>query len=133
MRRALILVLLLGLLPWSAAAQAQDATTSITVELGDVSATKVPFIVAAESGIYARNGLTVTQFITPNAAENVRQSGFIVPPEFIKSGVVGDINIGGGSPTTLASGQSYPGGIAVDSTSVYWTTVADGTVMRVAK
>jgi ABC-type nitrate/sulfonate/bicarbonate transport system substrate-binding protein len=98
MRRSLILVLLLGLLPWPAAAQAQDATMSITVELGDVSATKVPFIVAAESGIYARNGLTVTQFITPNAAENVRQSGFIVPPEFIKSGVVGDINIGGGSP-----------------------------------
>lgn len=82
-------------------AQAQDASMTLTVELGDVSATKLPFIVAAEAGIYTRNGLTVTQFITPAAAANIRQSGIIVPPEFVKSGIVGDINIGGGSPTIV--------------------------------
>ena len=37
----------------------------------------------------------------------------------------------GGAPTTLASGQGYPWAIAVDATSVYWTTVGDGTVMKV--
>jgi NitT/TauT family transport system substrate-binding protein len=100
LKRSLVAFLLAALLPWPAA-QAQDAPMSITVELGDVSATKLPFIVAAESGIYARNGLTVTQFITQNAADNVRQSGIIVPAEFIKNGIVGDINIGGGSPTIV--------------------------------
>lgn len=88
------------LLPCSGVARAQDASMTLTVELGDVSPTKVPFIIAAESGIYTRNGLTVTQFINPQAAANVRQSGVIVPPEYIKS-AVGDINIGGGSPTIV--------------------------------
>ena len=38
-------------LPYSGVARAQDASMSLTVELGDVSPTKVPFIIAAESGI----------------------------------------------------------------------------------
>ena len=36
-------------------------------------------------------------------------------------------------PTTLASGQSAPWGLAVDSTNVYWTNQGDGTVMSVPK
>jgi ABC-type nitrate/sulfonate/bicarbonate transport system substrate-binding protein len=99
--RSLAVLLMAALTTWPGAARAQDAGMTLTVELGDVSATKLPFIVAAESGIYTRNGLTVTQFITPGAADNVRQSGVIVPPEFVKSGIVGDINIGGGSPTIV--------------------------------
>jgi NitT/TauT family transport system substrate-binding protein len=96
-----VLLLMIVLAPWSGPARAQAAGMAITVELGDVSATKLPFIVAAESGIYARNGLDVTQFITPGAAEAIRQTGIIVPPEFIRGGIVGDINIGGGSPTIV--------------------------------
>ncbi len=74
--------------------------TPVTVELGDVSLTKLPFIMAADNGIYERNGLKVSQFITPGAAQAVRGSGVIVPPENIKS-VLGEINIGGGSPTMV--------------------------------
>jgi NitT/TauT family transport system substrate-binding protein len=80
---------------------AQAPPLSITVELGDVSATKLPFIVAADNGIYEKNGLKVTQFITPAAAAAVRKNGVVVPPDFVRSGVVGDINIGGGSPTLV--------------------------------
>ena len=91
-------------LAWPGAGRAQekpaDKLIPVTVELGDVSLTKLPFIMAADNGIYERNGLKVSQFITPGAAQAVRGSGVIVPPENIKS-VVGEINIGGGSPTMV--------------------------------
>jgi NitT/TauT family transport system substrate-binding protein len=96
-------------LTWSSAALAQqkdqerpaDELIPVTVELGDVSLTKLPFIMAADNGIYERNGLKVSQFITPFAAEAVRGSGVNVPPEYVKSNLVGEINIGGGSPTMV--------------------------------
>jgi NitT/TauT family transport system substrate-binding protein len=98
------LVLAACAVAWAGAGRAQDRTagtlTPVTVELGDVSLTKLPFIMAADNGIYERNGLKVSQFITPGAAQAVRGSGVIVPPENIKS-VVGEINIGGGSPTMV--------------------------------
>ena len=80
----------------------------ITVELGDVSLTKLPIIIAADNGIFERNGLKVDMFITPRAAEAVRSAGVIVPPEYIRSGAIGDISITGGSPmvvetTTIAT------------------------------
>jgi sugar lactone lactonase YvrE len=52
-------------------------------------------------------------------------------------GTVMEVPIGGGTPVALASLQSYPTGIAVDGTSVYWTNYAGagscarGSVMKV--
>ena len=48
------------------------------------------------------------------------------------------VGLGGGTPTTLASGQSSPSAITLDATTVYWTNDArlgadDGAVMKVAK
>jgi ABC-type nitrate/sulfonate/bicarbonate transport system substrate-binding protein len=58
-------------------------------------------VLAAEAGIYKRNGLEVRQYITPRAAELIRQSsGLVVPKEFVGT-AQGDINIGGGSPTIV--------------------------------
>jgi NitT/TauT family transport system substrate-binding protein len=105
MRRCALLAggFLACLLFWSAslgAARADDLLR-LTVELGDVSLTKLPFVMAAEARIYKRNGLDVRQFITPNAAELIRRSaGLVVPKEFVGTGA-GDINIGGGSPTLV--------------------------------
>lgn len=73
----------------------------VSVELGDVSLTKLPFVVAAENGIYEANGLKVSQFISPLAAELIRQSsGLVVPKDNVRTGA-SDINIGGGSPTIV--------------------------------
>ena len=64
------------------AAFAQGEFLPVTVELGDVSLTKLPFVMAAEAGIYRRNGLEVGHY-HPNAAELIRRSaGLVFPKEF---------------------------------------------------
>ena len=79
--------------------QAADRLVSVDVALGDVSLNKVSFLMAADTGIYARNGLEVHQFITPGAAQVAKNSGIIVPPENVKADIgSAPISIGGGSP-----------------------------------
>jgi NitT/TauT family transport system substrate-binding protein len=77
---------------------------AVEVALGDVSLNKVAFLVAADNGIYEKNGLKVRQYITPSAAERVRRSGVNVPPEFVKDDKADDapISIGGGSPLIVS-------------------------------
>ena len=73
--------------------------TAIEVALGDVSLNKVSFLIAADRGIYARNGLEVHQYITPGAAQVARNSGIVVPAENVKADIANaPISIGGGSP-----------------------------------
>jgi hypothetical protein len=61
-----LLVLAACALSWPGAAGAQENAAGtlipVTVELGDVSLTKPPFIMAADNGIYERNGLKVSEF-----------------------------------------------------------------------
>ena len=76
------------------------APTPVDVSLGDVSINKVPFLIAADAGIYAENGLEVHQFITPEAAETAKGSGVVVPPEYINADIgKAPVVVGGGSPT----------------------------------
>src|SRR6202012_1184776 len=92
-------LLLLPLLGLSVPAHAQDKLIPMTVGLGDVSLTKLVFVVPADAGLYKKNGLDVAQYIDPSAAETVRRSGVEVPKEFIRRANGPDvaINIGGGS------------------------------------
>jgi hypothetical protein len=55
----------------------------------------------------------------------------------LELGAVARAPLAGGATTTLATNQPYPGGIAVDGTSVYWVNggtntslSTDGTVMK---
>jgi NitT/TauT family transport system substrate-binding protein len=92
------------------AAQAQETLIPVTVQLGDVSLTKLPVLLAADKGIFARNGLKVDIFISPSAAAVVRAEGVNVPAQNIRSGVVADIDIGGGSPmvVNMTTVATYP-------------------------
>ena len=86
------------------AQSAPPALIPLEVRLGDVSLTKLIFLIAYDAGIYAKNGLAVQQFITPRAAEVVRRSGVVVPPQFIREGTGDDvpITIEGGSPRLVS-------------------------------
>jgi NitT/TauT family transport system substrate-binding protein len=84
----------------AAPVQAQDKLLPLEVGLGDVSLTKLIFVVAHEAGIYKKNGLDVSQYIDPRAAAVVKRSGVEVPAKFVRRADGEDIaiNIGGGSP-----------------------------------
>src|SRR5271170_1023906 len=104
---ALIAVFALSALGTTVPARAQSAPAALIpleVRLGDVSLTKLIFLVADDAGIYAKNGLAVQQFITPRAAEVIRRSGVNVPPQFIREGTGDDvpITIEGGSPRLVS-------------------------------
>lgn len=90
-----LLTSLLFLLP----ARAAEPVASVDVALGDVTINKIPFLIAADTGIYQRNGLEVHQFITPDAAELARQSGVVVPADMVRREIdSAPLSIGGGSP-----------------------------------
>lgn len=91
----------------SGPALAAAQLTSLDVALGDVSLNKVSFLIAADAGIYARNGLEVHQYITPGAAQVARNSGIVVPPETVKADIGGaPVSIGGGSPMIYRAANS---------------------------
>jgi NitT/TauT family transport system substrate-binding protein len=94
-------VVLAVALAWLSVQQAEAAERLVPVEvdMGDISLNKVPYLIAADTGIYARNGLDVRQYITPAAAETVRRSGVNVPEELIKADVAkAPIQLGSGTP-----------------------------------
>lgn len=92
---ALILTLL-----WPLHAFAADELVSVDLALGDVSISKVPFLMAGDHGVYERNGLDVHQYLTPHAVEIASHSGVIVPPEYAREDIdSAPLGIMGASPT----------------------------------
>jgi sugar lactone lactonase YvrE len=60
-------------------------------------------------------------------------SAYVYWANALTSGEIMKVPLAGGTAVTLATGQNYALGIAVDATSVYWTSHGDGTVKKVAK
>ena len=86
-----------------------------------MSLTKLPFIMAADYGIYEKNNLKIQQYITPSAAKaDGGQGRENVPPENIGH-EEGIINIGGGSPTMVRmhSVTTAPQRVILATTGIY--------------
>jgi ABC-type nitrate/sulfonate/bicarbonate transport system substrate-binding protein len=77
-----------------------EQLTRVDVSLGDVSINKVPQLVAADQGLYAKYGLDVHQTISAGAARAAAASGVVVPDAYVNrdAGVAAPIEVGGGSP-----------------------------------
>ena len=77
-----------------------EQLTRVEVSLGDVSINKVPQLVAADQGLYAKNGLDVHLTISASAARTAAASGVVVPDAYVNrdASVAAPIEIGGGSP-----------------------------------
>jgi len=76
-----------------------ERLVALEVDMGDISLNKVPYLIAADTAIYAKNGLDVRQYITPAAAETARRSGVIVPAQSVKADIANaPIALGSGTP-----------------------------------
>ncbi|MGH8224109.1 MAG: ABC transporter substrate-binding protein [Woeseiaceae bacterium] len=99
---ALLLVALPVLFVMPRQAHSAEHLEELELLLGDVSLNKLPFVLALDEGIYARNGLKVRPLFTRGSVEIIRKSGVDVPEEFI---LKGDrhipVKIGGASPTIV--------------------------------
>lgn len=94
---AIVVLALAAVLP---AAGIDQAVTRVDVSLGDVSINKVPQLVAADQGLYAKYGLDVHQTISAGAARAAAASGVVVPDSYVNKdpSLVAPIQVGGGSP-----------------------------------
>ena len=94
---AFVVLALAAVLP---AAGIDQAVTRVDVSLGDVSINKVPQLVAADQGLYAKYGLDVHQTISAGAARAAAASGVVVPDSYVNKdpSLVAPIQVGGGSP-----------------------------------
>jgi NitT/TauT family transport system substrate-binding protein len=100
-------------------AAAADRLAPLDVDMGDISLNKVPYLIAADTGIYARNGLDVHQYITPAAAEVARRNGVIVPAPSIKADI-------GNAPIALGSGTPMMYRVTHDPRAVHRVVLTTG-------
>ena len=117
-------------------AVAADRFIPLEVALGDVSLNKVPFLIAADAGLYTRNGLAVRQFLTPAAAANASNSGIAVPKQYVRGDVPNPpIGIGGASPTVYRvandAGAVHRIALLTTESTIRNTIITTGAITRV--
>ena len=84
------------------AAHADTGGNSVELLLGDVSLNKLPFVLAYEEGIYARNGIDVTPKFSKGSVEIIRRSGVDIADQYIFAGDSNPpVKIGGAAPTIV--------------------------------
>ncbi len=109
----------------------------------------VALVVDDDNVYYARGGVDPAIMRAPIAgpapmktltvlAKTPKSRGIASDDQYIfftdeTDGTVNAVRKSGGPVRVIASGLSIPHAIAVDATSIYWTNLGDGTVMKTAK
>ncbi len=132
-RRFVSLHVVAAILCIGALAQAQQKIP-IQISLGDVEIQKVPFQIALDQGIYAKNGLDADVFYTTGAADFARRSGVNVPANMVKSDEAA-ILISGGTPLTVGVVTDIRNWdrviLATTDPVVHWSIIARPEIKRV--
>jgi NitT/TauT family transport system substrate-binding protein len=100
-------------------AAAAERLVPLDVDMGDISLNKVPYLIASDAGIYAKNGLDVHQYITPAAAQVARRNGVTVPAQSIKADI-------GNAPIALGSGTPLMYRVTHDPRAVHRVVLTTG-------
>lgn len=102
-RSANLKVVFLFLSCWAClAARAEPVSEPFDLLLGDVSLNKLPFVLALDTGIYARHGLDVRPRFSRGSVNIIRRSGVDVREEYIWQGDGNaPVKIGGAAPTIV--------------------------------
>ncbi|MSO20375.1 MAG: ABC transporter substrate-binding protein [Acidobacteria bacterium] len=132
-RRLVSLHVVAAILCICAVARAQQKIP-IQIALGDVEIQKVPFQIALDQGIYAKNGLDADVFYTTGAADFARRSGVNVPANLVKSDEAA-ILISGGTPLTVGVVTDIRNWdrviLATTDPVVHWSIIARPDIKRV--
>lgn len=105
----------------------------IQIALGDVEIQKVPFQIALDQGIYAKNGLDADVFYTTGAADFARRSGVNVPAGRVKPDEA-PLLISGGTPLTVGVATDIRNWdrviLATTDPIVHWSIIARPDIKR---
>ena len=108
--------------------RAQQKKMPIIVALSDVSMAKVPFLVAENEGLYAKNGLDVTLIPYSAGAATVHGIPDQVPKDVRALASKANFSIGGGAPGMVDKATSSEPNdrviVATDDTIIHWDVVA---------
>ncbi len=98
---AAMIVVMIWLSGSQGSSRAQEQMIPLKVSLSDVDVTKIIAFIAADEGIYKKNGLDAEVAISPSAATVARRRGAAVPAQYVRA-LESPIGLGGGSPLVLA-------------------------------